>query len=62
MKHFQHPQQNTDRISTPNKARVSVNLATLLNSHKILPHYEQVQNLILTGGGEQYNFFTAYRG
>lgn len=31
--------------------RDSINLSTLLSPNKILPHYEQVQNLITTGGG-----------
>lgn len=44
-------QENANQTSSQRIPRDSINLSTLLNPHKILPHYEQVQNLISTGGG-----------
>lgn len=37
-----NPTQNTSR---------KVNLATLLDSNKILPHYENIRERIFNGGG-----------
>lgn len=42
--------------------QAKVSLSTLLDSHKILPHYERVSAGIFTGGGEQYKLSAAYRG
>lgn len=39
---------------TENVNHKKVNLATLLDSNKILPHYENIRERILTGGGGIY--------
>lgn len=45
---------------TENVNHKKVNLATLLDSNKILPHYENIRERILTGGGAYTKLFTTH--
>ena len=48
--------QTTLQVTNPteNTNRKKVNLATLLDSNKILPHYENIRERIFNGGGGIY--------
>ena len=54
--------QTTLQVTNPteNTNRKKVNLATLLDSNKILPHYENIRERIFNGGGGYTKLFTAH--
>lgn len=41
----------TQNVNSGEKNRPKVNLATLLDSNKIIPHYESIRERIFNGGG-----------
>ena len=45
----------TQNINSGEKNRPKVNLATLLDSNKIIPHYESIRERIFNGGGDILN-------
>lgn len=45
----------TQNINSGEKNRPKVNLATLLDSNKIIPHYESIREKIFNGGGDILN-------
>ncbi|WP_243539324.1 hypothetical protein [Helicobacter cinaedi] len=48
----------TQNVNSGETNRPKVNLATLLDSNKIIPHYESIRERILTGGGYTKLFTT----
>ena len=51
---------STQNVNSGEKNRPKVNLATLLDSNKIIPHYESIRERIFNGGGGYTKLFTTH--